>query len=226
MAQTIALIHTSPTLTPIFGALCAKQMPDVTVFHMVDESLIKDTIHTGHVRKVTTRRLLAMVESAFAAGADAALITCSTLGPSVTLVQEMFDSPVLRVDEAMAEAAVKTGDRIGVLATLHTTLEPTLALLRNKAAQMGRKVTLVENLCSGAFDAVLSGDTATHDRIVSAALLEQMRHVDVIVLAQASMARVVSAMPPGSMNVPVLSSPALSVQRAHEVLQNMSGVTA
>lgn len=226
MAQTLALIHTSPTLTPIFGALCAEQMPGVTAFHMVDESLIKDTIHAGHVRKVTTRRLLALVESAFAAGADAALVTCSTLGPSVTLVQEMFDSPVLRVDEAMAAAAVKTGDRIGVLATLHTTLEPTSALLRNKAAAMGRKVTLVENLCNGAFDAVLSGDTVTHDRIVSAALLEQMRDVDVIVLAQASMARVVNAMPPGSVSVTVLSSPALSVQRAREVLQSMSGATA
>lgn len=226
MAQTLALIHTSPTLTPIFGALCAEQMPGVTAFHMVDESLIKDTIHVGHVRKVTTRRLLAMVESAFAAGADSALVTCSTLGPSVTLVQEMFDSPVLRVDEAMAEAAVRIGERVGVLATLHTTLEPTLALLRDKASQTGRKITLVENLCNGAFDAVLAGDTATHDRIVSAALLEQMRHVDVIVLAQASMARVVSAMPPGSVNVPVLSSPALAVQRAREVLQNISGATA
>lgn len=225
VAQTLALIHTSPTLTPIFGALCAEQMPEITLFHMVDESLIRDTIEAGEVRKLTIRRLLGMVESAVAAGADAVMVTCSTLGPAVTLVQQMFDLPVIRVDEAMAEAAVRTGHRLGVMATLRTTLEPTTALLRQKAAQAGRKVELVECLCDGAFEAVLAGDTATHDRIVSAALLDQMRGMDAVVLAQASMARVVSAMPKGLLQMPVLSSPELSVRRAWEILQDLSGAT-
>ena len=225
MAQTLALIHTSPTLTPIFGSLCAEQMPETTIFHMVDESLIKDTIRVGEVRKLTIRRLLAMVESAASAGADAIMATCSTLGPAVTLVQQMFDLPVIRVDEAMAEAAVRTGNRLGVMATLRTTLEPTTALLRDKAAKAGRKIELVECLCDGAFDAVLAGDTATHDRIVSAALLEQMSGVDAVVLAQASMARVVNAMPSGVLRMPILSSPELSVRRAHEILQGLRGAS-
>lgn len=223
MAQTLALIHTSPTLTPIFGALCAEQMPGITLFHMVDESLIRDTIEAGEVRKMTIRRLLGMVESAAAAGADAVMVTCSTLGPAVTLVQQMFDLPVIRVDEAMAEAAVRTGHRLGVIATLRTTLEPTTALLRDKAAQAGRDVDLVECLCDGAFEAVLAGDTATHDRIVSAALLNEMRGMDAVVLAQASMARVVNSMPAGVLRMPVLSSPELSVRRAREILQEMPG---
>ena len=223
VAQTLALIHTSPTLTPIFGALCAEQMPGITLFHMVDESLIRDTIEAGEVRKMTIRRLLGMVESAAAAGADAVMVTCSTLGPAVTLVQQMFDLPVIRVDEAMAEAAVRTGHRLGVIATLRTTLEPTTALLRDKAAQAGRDVDLVECLCDGAFEAVLAGDTATHDRIVSAALLNEMRGMDVVVLAQASMARVVNSMPAGVLRMPVLSSPELSVRRAREILQEMPG---
>jgi Asp/Glu/hydantoin racemase len=225
VAQTLALIHTSPTLTPIFGSLCAEQMPETTIFHMVDESLIKDTIRAGEVRKITIRRLLGMVESAASAGADAIMATCSTLGPAVTLVQQMFDLPVIRVDEAMAEAAVRTGDRLGVMATLRTTLEPTTALLREKAAKAGRRIDLVECLCDGAFDAVLAGDTATHDRIVSAALLDQMSGVDAVVLAQASMARVVNALPAGVLRMPVLSSPELSVRRAHEILQSLPGAT-
>ena len=193
------------------------------MFHMVDESLIRDTIEAGEVRKMTIRRLLGMVESAAAAGADAVMVTCSTLGPAVTLVQQMFDLPVIRVDEAMAEAAVRTGHRLGVIATLRTTLEPTTALLRDKAAQAGRDVDLVECLCDGAFEAVLAGDTATHDRIVSAALLNEMRGMDAVVLAQASMARVVNSMPAGVLRMPVLSSPELSVRRAREILQEMPG---
>jgi Asp/Glu/hydantoin racemase len=210
----------------MFGALCTEQMPGVTVFHMVDESLIKDTIQAEGLRKVTMRRLLSMVESAGMAGADAVMVTCSSIGVAVTLAQDWFDFPVIRVDEAMAEAAVRTGKKLGVMATLRTTLDPTTALLREKAAEAGQTVEIVECLCDGAFDAVLSGDTATHDRILSAALLNEMSGVDAVVLAQASMARVVNALPPGALKVPVLSSPELSVRRAREILLELSGATA
>jgi Asp/Glu/hydantoin racemase len=221
LAQTLALIHTSPTLTPMFSALCAEQMPETTLFHMVDESLIKDTIREGHLRRVTMRRLLSMIESANMAGADAVMVTCSSIGPGIALGQQLFDFPVIRVDEAMSEAAVRMGKRIGVMATLRTTLEPTIALLREKAAAAKREIEIVDSLCDGAFDAVLSGDTATHDRILSEALLNEMQGVDLVVLAQASMARVVKAMPEGALSMPVLSSPELAVRQAHEILSAM-----
>jgi len=221
MAQTLAIIHTSPTLTPLFTSLCVELLPETTIFHMVDESLIKDTIRAGKLRKVTMRRLISMVESARMSGADAVLVTCSSIGPATSIAQKLFDFPVIRVDEAMAEAAVRSGKKIGVMATLQTTLEPTIALLREKASQMGLEVDIVASLCSGAFDAVLAGDTVTHDRILSDALINDMRDVDVVVLAQASMARVVNEMPAGFLSVPVLSSPELAVRRVHQILSGM-----
>lgn len=225
MSKTLALIHTSPTLTPIFGALCAKHLPGVTPFHMVDESLIKDTIRHGHLRRVTMRRLLALLGSAQEAEADAVMVTCSSIGDAVRIGQQLFDIPVIRVDEAMAEEAVARGRRIGVMATLRTTLEPTLALLQEKAAQAGRHIELVPSLCDGAFEAVLAGDTATHDRILSQALLRDMAGVDIVVLAQASMARVVEAMGDGALPMPVLSSPELAVLSARTLLvENVADV--
>src|SRR5579862_6257313 len=134
---------------------------------MVDESLIKDTIREGRLRRVTMRRLLAMIDSAEQAGADAVMVTCSSIGPGVVFGQKLFDIPVIRVDEAMAEAAVRMGRRIGVMATLRTTLEPTIALLREKAEEAGIEIEIVDSLADGAFDAVLAGDTATHDRVLS-----------------------------------------------------------
>jgi Asp/Glu/hydantoin racemase len=223
VAQTLALIHTSPTLTPIFSALCARYMPETTIFHMVDESLIADTIREGRLRRVTIQRLLAMIASAEKAGADAVMVTCSSIGPGANLGQQLFDFPVIRVDEAMAEAAVRMGRRIGVMATLRTTLEPTIALLREKAAWAGLEIEIVELLCDGAFDAVLAGDTATHDRILSDALRNDMKGVDVVILAQASMARVVKAMPNGALSVPVLSSPELAVKSARAIMAGLNG---
>jgi Asp/Glu/hydantoin racemase len=192
-------------------------MPEVNIFHMVDESLIRNTVEAGALQKVTTRRLIGMVDSAGLAGADAVLVTCSSIGEAVMMAQQFFDFPVMRVDEAMAEAAIVRGNRIGVLATLKTTLEPTTALVRRKGA--GKNLEIIEHLCEGAFSAVMAGDTKTHDSIVSQALLHEMNGTDVVVLAQASMARVLHGMEPGALKMPVLSSPELGVQRMAEVLR-------
>lgn len=219
MTQTLALIHTSPTLTPMFTALCAAEMPEVQLWHMVDESLIKETVRAGHLKRSTMRRLLWMVESAVSAGADAVLITCSSIGPGVAFAQQLFETPVIRIDDAMAEEAVRSGKRIGVAATLQTTLEPTVALLREKAAAAGKEIEIIEALAHGAFEAVLSGNVETHDRLLTETLLQELQEVDLIVLAQASMARVVKALPQGLLRPAVLSSPELAVRRARAVLE-------
>jgi hypothetical protein len=97
-------------------------------------------------------------------------------------------------------------------------LEPTTALLRDKGAAFGREPQIEEALCDGAFEAVLAGDTETHDRMVSRALTQLAAKVDLIVLAQASMARVIHEMPTGAVTIPVLSSPELAVLRTRELL--------
>lgn len=224
MSRTLALIHTSPTLTPLFSALCAQHLPGVAIAHMVDESLIKDTIRNGYLRRVTMRRVLSLVNSAQESGADAIMVTCSSIGEAVRFAQQLFDVPVIRVDESMAERAVRMGKKIGVMATLKTTLEPTLALLAEKADEAGAQVEFVPSLCNGAFDAVLAGDTTTHDRILGEALRKDMYGVDVVVLAQASMARVVQAMEPGALAMPVLSSPELAVLQAREIMLGQSAL--
>jgi ABC-type xylose transport system permease subunit len=62
----------------------------------------------------------------------------------------------------------------------------------------------------------LSGDSAKHDDIVRRAIIELADHVDVIVLAQVSMARLVPAL--GSLCVPVLSSPQSGVAAVRRAL--------
>jgi Asp/Glu/hydantoin racemase len=218
MSKVLALIHTSPVLVPSFTSLCARYLPGSPVFHMVDESLIKETIAAGSLQKRTVRRLVAHIDSAAQAGAGAVLVTCSSIGEGVRVARELFDFPVLRIDEPMAERAVEVGDRIGVLATLQTTLAPTVRLLRETAAAKGCHREITSRVCEGAFDAVLSGDVATHDRLVREGLLELSGMVDVIVLAQASMARVVTEMTPEDRRVPVLSSPELAIARAADVI--------
>ncbi len=202
----------------MFSQLAKDHLPGVDVFHMVDESLIKNTIASQGLSKTTTRRIVQMIGSAHDGGADVVMVTCSSIGASVPVARNLFDFPVLRVDEAMAEKAVTMGSRIGVAATLRTTLEPTMTLLRETAAGARRQIELVPSLAEGAFEAVLAGDTARHDSLLTSSLTKLMEQVDVVVLAQASMVRVLSQMNTNG-GPPILSSPELAVRRASEILQ-------
>ncbi len=221
MAKTLAFIHTAPVIIPVFMDLHKKEMPDVDAFNIVDESLLKNTIRDGTLSETTIRRLVGHVQSAQDGGANAVLVTCSSIGPAVEPARKAVPIPVIRVDEAMAEEAVWLGRKIGVAATLSSTLEPTVALLKATAAAQQREAEISSCLCDGAFEAVSSGDPAAHDRIVTARLLELMECVDVIVLAQASMARVVAVIPAEKRKAPILSSPELAMARAKQVMERI-----
>jgi Asp/Glu/hydantoin racemase len=118
----------------------------------------------------------------------------------------------------MADEAVQRGSRIGVLGTLTTTLEPTAALIRSRASAAGRDVTVDARVAEGAFEALQRGDTSEHDRRVMAVMQELLDRVDVLVLAQASMARVADQLPSDGRRVPILTSPRLGVERLKSVL--------
>lgn len=220
---TLGLIHNSPMLAGVFNEIAARIMPaDVKLLHFVDESTIKNTIAAGHLEKTTMRQVIRLVGSAFDAGCDVAMVTCSSIGKAVEMAADLYDQPVLRVDRAMAEKAVATGKRIGVVATLSTTLQPTADLVRRVAAEQGKEIELVEHLCEGAFEAVMAGDGATHDRIVGEGLTVGLRGVDAIVLAQASMARVVASLPEGAVSAPVFASPELGMEQARDILARLA----
>jgi Asp/Glu/hydantoin racemase len=212
MTNTIAFIHTSASMIPIFQSLSKELLPGTSTFNMVDESLLCDIIREGKLPPVTARRLVGHVLSAEQAGANFILVSCSSMGRAVEASRTMSNATVLRVDEPMAKKAVATGNRIGVIATLPSTLEPTVALIKTSAANEGKSIELFSQVVSGAFEAVISGDGAKHDVLVSHALRTLIPKVDVIVLAQASMARVVDNLKPEEKSVPILSSPRLAVE--------------
>jgi Asp/Glu/hydantoin racemase len=219
----LGLVHTSATLVPVFQELCARYLPGVEIFNLADDSLIKDVIRRGELTPATARRVVEHVGSAAAAGADHILVTCSSIGRAVELAAAVTPVPVLRVDQPMADEAVNLGRRIGVIATLPTTLEPTADLVRRRALAAGRGIELTTRLCEGAFEALMSGDSATHDAAVAAALRELAGTVEVILLAQASMARVVETLPEADRTVPILASPPLAIRYLAEVFRREPG---
>lgn len=216
--KTLGLIHTSATLVPVFAELCSNKLPDIEVFHISDDSLIKEVIRRAELTASVSRRVVGHVAAAETAGADFILVTCSSIGPAIEAAAGMVDVPVLRVDQPMADQAVQSGPRVGVAATLPTTLSPTADLIQRRAAALGAKIELTTRLCEGAFEALMSGDAKEHDTMVAEALTKLAGEVDVVVLAQASMARVVRRLDQAARKVPILTSPEIAIDYLAEVL--------
>lgn len=216
--KKLGLVHTSATLVPVFAQLCKEKLPNVDVFNIADDSLVKGIREAGSVTATISRRVAAYLESAELAGADYIMVTCSSIGPAVEAGAKLMGVPVLRVDQPMVDKAVAAGKRIGVIATLSTTLEPTADLIQRRAAIANKKIELTSKLVEGAFEALMAGDGATHDAMVAAALKELSQQVDVILLAQASMARVVDSLAADDKRVPIFASPGIAVDYLATVL--------
>ena len=225
MTRRLALIHTVGSLVPVFRDLTRRLAPDVSTTDVVDEPLLEEAIAAGEVPPATAQRLEGHVRRALDDGADAVLVTCSSMGGVVDELRARHGWPLLRVDEAMVDAALAAGSRIGVLATLASTLRPTAELVRRRAAELDRDATsfeVVTRVVDGAFPSLKAGDLDAHDDAVRAALRELIPQVDAVILAQASMARVAGTLEPGEAgDTPILSSPQLGVERAVELLDRL-----
>jgi Asp/Glu/hydantoin racemase len=224
--RRVVLVHTVAGLLPVFQELAEGLPGDVKVSNIVDESLLEDAIAAGGLTPAVSRRVVDHILSAADSGAVAVLATCSSIGPAVEIAAQLVGVPVLRIDEPMASAAIESGTRIGVLATVTSTLHRTVDLLRRCAQRLEKVVEVVPALKEEAFTAMRSGDGSRHDEIIGHALMELAVDVDAIVLAQASMARVVASLEPGALSVPVFSSPGSGMARLAAVLAETAVATS
>lgn len=201
-----AIFHSSAGTLSMIQSLTKQLIPDATILHLVEDSMINDVMAHNGVTPAINARLAAYVQCANLAGCRIFMTACSSIGKSVEDCQFLSPIPVLRIDEAMAREVVTKYDNFAVMATVATTLRPTLEFIQRLAAESGRKPTIESKLMEEAFQAFLAGDLARHDDIVAAGIDEILgRKCQAIVLAQASMARVLDKT--GTLPVPVLTSP-------------------
>lgn len=216
---TIAVIHTGPVTVQPIKEQISEQIPEARVINIMDDSLLNDVRAAGHLTPEVASRIHSYMANAQAMRVDIILNACSSVGEAVDSVCKFVSTPIVKIDEAMAEEASSVGRRIGVVATVSTTLEPTVRLIKKKASELGRNIEVTETIAEGAFEALLSGDGARHDEIVKNTISTLAEQVDVVVLAQVSMARLVSQL--SGVRIPVLSSPRSGVAALKLALDNV-----
>ncbi|MBZ7659107.1 aspartate/glutamate racemase family protein [Klebsiella grimontii] len=203
--KKIAMLHTSSATLAMMQQLIADIMPEVEVMHLVEESMIKQVMKAGGVTPNIAARIADYVHIAEKADCDIFITACSSIGTAVEQCQFLTPLQLARIDSAMVKEAIEKGERIAVLATVATTLKPTLDYVQRKIQKSGKPRAVTPILMEEAFHAMLAGEMDTHDRIVADGLKTAFSQADVVMLAQASMARVLQQLP--TPPVPVLTSP-------------------
>ena len=178
----------TPELIQLVEQEVTKQLGSgVELVSLQDPSILADVREAGYVTAAPAARLIGMYMKAVEQGVDAMLNLCSSVGEVADCVQDAaryLGVPIVRVDEEMCREAVRKGQKIAVMATLPTTLEPTKNTVSRVAREMGRHVELVDVLVDGAFGL----DQGQFRALMAEYAGKVAADVDVILFAQGSMA--------------------------------------
>lgn len=214
----IACLHTAEGNIAVFET-AARQI-DLTagvLSHQVRSDLLEAAERAGGLTSDIVAATASILRE-LGQGADAVILTCSTLGPSVDGLERIMTAPALRVDAALAAQAIAIGGKVVALCAVETTLEPTTQLFA-EAARSSRTPYEVR-LVPGAWALFKAGDRDGYlSAIADAADTAYRDGASIVALAQASMAGAADLVQGGPRP---LSSPAAGLAAAADAISQKS----
>lgn len=187
--EKIAAIYTCLALVEPLKKLCSVHLSNYQLINVLDDNVIWDVIRKGKVDSSIIHRLIDLYQCGVDGGADVMVNTCSSVREVVDIARSFIDVPILKIDEPMVSEAVKKANKIVVLATLSTTLNPIIRLVKKQAENAGKKIEIIDGLTVGGFEALMAGKLEEHDRLILETAIRVASQADILVLAQGSMAR-------------------------------------
>ncbi len=207
----IALIHAvTVAMAPVHEAF-ARLWAEAECVDILDTSLARDRERDGWLTPAMTGRFLTLAKYAEDHGADGILFTCSAFGEAIDSAAAEASIPVLKPNEAMFEAALAQGGRIGMLATFAPSVASMEAEFREMVAAGDSRAEIATVCVEGAMAALRNGDGGEHDRLLAAAV-PRLAGCDAILLAHFSTARAEAAVR-AAVSCPVLTAPGAAVHK-------------
>ncbi|MEG1943475.1 MAG: aspartate/glutamate racemase family protein, partial [Angelakisella sp.] len=124
--KRIALIHTVKSVLDSFEGLLREAIGDeLLISNTLDDFLASDAAARGEFSVDNQNRLFYLLKAEELTHADIIVVTCSTLTPTVTALRGLIKTPVIAIDDAMTRLAVQSGEKITIMATAQSTVEPT-----------------------------------------------------------------------------------------------------
>jgi len=217
MTKRIALIHAVATAIPPIQHAFKEGWPEARLSNLLDDDLMPAYTREGGLTPHVVERICELALYVARTGADGILFTCSVFPQAEDMAKQLVRIPLLKPDEAMIATALDTGTRIGIVATNPPAAPAAAAQLSAAAAARGSQIRVIPSVAEGAFAIGNAGDAAAHDRMIVEAAERIAGQVDVICLAQVSMALARAAVQ-ARVKVPVLTSPTTAVVRLKALL--------
>ena len=218
--KTLGIIHASHITITAMKPYILQYVPEISVMHLCDDTIQRDNIKAGVgvIPKVNYSKFVQYAHNLEEADVDLILLACSTFNYAAELGRPMINTPIMQIDRPMMELAVKTGKKIGLLATLETTVPSSERLLQIAAKEAGKEIVTKTVLCSKAFEEYSKGNIKEHNEMLMNSIGKLSEEVDCIVMAQLSM----SALAPylKDTKVPVYNSGTTCFSKIREMLEN------
>ena len=207
---TVALIHASEASMAPAVAAFGDEYPDADLWHLLDDRLVSDADAAGGLTPALHARMTTLIQYAVDGGADAVQLSCSMYGPVAQDASAHQPVAVLASDQAMFDHVVSlTPGRVAVLASLGSAGADSADRLGTWLAAPGIECQVETRVVAGAAAAASDGDLAGLTRLMAAEAVDVADGVDVIVLAQYSLAPALLGIA-GAVRLPVLSAPHLA----------------
>lgn len=218
-SKTLGVIHASHLTIQAIRPYIEQYIPGVSIMHLCDDTIQRDNIAAGVgvIPKVNYFKFAQYAHNLEEAGVDLILLACSTFNFAAELARPQVNTPIAQIDRPMMEAAVAQGKRIGMLATLATTVPSSERLLEICAREAGKDIEMQTVLCEEAFVEYAKGNIEKHNEILLEQVDKLSPQVDAIVMAQLSM----SALAPQlkDTKVPVYNSGDTGLARVRDMLR-------
>jgi Asp/Glu/hydantoin racemase len=219
--KTLGIIHAAVFTAQTVQKYIDEIIPEVSVMHLGDDTVNRDNLaaEVGTIPKVNYFKFVTYARFLEEAGVDLILLGCSTFNRAVEYARPMIEVPMLQIDRPMMDSAVREGPRVGLLATLPSTVPSSERLLRMAAEEAGKEVKIKTILCSEAFKVLRAGNPDKHNQILLEEIEKLSKGVDAIVMAQVSM----SVLEPHLANtcVPVYNSGRTGFSKVREILESL-----
>jgi len=217
--KTLGIIHASHITIAAMQPYIQRFIPEVEIMHLCDDTIQRDNIAAGAgvIPKVNYFKFAQYAHNLEEANVDLILLACSTFNYAAELGRPLVNTPIAQIDRPMMEKAVATGKKIGMLATLATTVPSSERLLDIAAAEAGKTIERKTVLCEEAFRQYSAGNIEKHNEILLEAIDSLSKEVDCIVMAQLSMSALAPVL--GKTAVPVYNSGETGFARVREMLE-------
>lgn len=210
-------MHSADVHIQRFEPLIAPYKDDYELHQVVHKELLDKAESMGGVSDILKEETYDVLKELEMQGADAILITCSTLGVVADEHPEIGNCKVLRIDNLLAEEALMSGSHIAIICAVESTMESTRDLFDQKATELHQEdVTIHMHFVPNAWESFKAGDFEQYSKSIASYITTNIKDADTIVLAQASMDKVPDYLV--NFSPTVLSSPKLGAKALIDAL--------